>query len=140
MHITGSRAVDSNPGKFVDSTAFAATATYYFAIDTVDMLSIHLHVAAGGSLDATVTVSVSNSYKPGSDNTAANAIVPFNGVDITAQCLGITAITGASAQDQMIVIQRTGSASRINATWAAVTITRNSGTGTLQGWYHGKLT
>ncbi len=121
------------------AATIAADTSVLIPIDCVDFTSIHVHVASGGSLVAAAKVLISDSYIPNpafvQDET--KAIVPGNWVDITAECVGIVAITGASAQDQIIIPQRTGTAGRIIATWLKLTIDQASGSGTVTIWWHG---
>lgn len=140
-YIQGARS--NNPaggGHIFDAvTIGVADKQFLIATDCLNYMSIHLAVAAGGNAVAAVKVFLSDSYMPnaGNEQDETLAIIPGNWVEITSECVGIVAITGAGAQTQMVVPQRTGTAGRIKATWLKVQIAHTSGTGTIDGWYHG---
>ena len=141
-YIAGSRCNGSDPGLmpgFNKVAIGAADVQSIIGVDAIDMMSAHLHVASGGSAVAAVKVYASNSYSPGAnvqDETAA--LVPGNWVEITAECVGIVAITGAGAQDMIVIPQRTGTAGKIMFTYLRFVIAHTSGAGTLTGWSHGR--
>lgn len=140
-YIGGSRCADSKIGRLWDAVTVSADGTQYIlGVDTVDFLSLHLHTASGGSLVAAVKIYLSDSYMPNSQTPQdeSTAIVAGNWVEITSECVGIIAITGASAIDQVIIPQRTGTAGRIQTTYIRIVIDWTSGTGVLSGWWHGR--
>ena len=140
-YIQGARSNNPAGGGHIFAAAAIGGADVQFLIatDCLDFMSIHLAVAAGGNAVAAVKIFLSDSYMPNGSNEQDEtlAIVPGNWVEITSECVGIVAITGASAQNQMVIPQRTGTAGRIKATWLKVLVAHTSGAGTLDGWYHG---
>ncbi len=117
----------------------AADVQYVISTDCLDFMSIHLATAAGGSAVAAVKVYLSDSYipNPSNEQDESLALNAGNWVEITSECVGIVAITGASAINQLIIPQRTGTAGRIKATWLRIIVVHTSGAGTISGWYHG---
>ncbi len=140
-YIQGTRSNMLAPGIiFPAGTAIgAADVQFIIETDALDFMSIHLTTAAGGSAVAAVKVYLSDCYipSPSNEQDESSALNPGNWVEITSECVGIVAITGASAISQLIIPQRTGTAGRIKATWLRVIIVHTSGTGTVTGWYHG---
>ncbi len=116
-----------------------ADVQWLIATDTLDYMSIHLAVAAGGNAVVAPQIFLSDSYQPNpaSEQDETTALNAGNWVEITSECVGIVAITGASAQTQLIIPQRTGTAGRIKATWLKIVLKHTSGAGTVSGWYHG---
>lgn len=142
----GSCANNSKIGRLTGLNADTVTAdvSVILGVDEIDFLTLQLHVAAGGNLVAAAKVFVSNSYQPNpqTPQDEATALVAGNWVEITSQCIGIVAITGAGAQDQMIVAQRTAAvaqtAGRLTNTYVKLTLAFASGSGVVSGWFHGR--
>ncbi len=122
---------------FTAAAIGGADVQYLIAADCLDFMSIHLHTHASGNAVAAVNIFLSDSYQPNPSNEQDEsiALTPGNWVEITAECVGIVAITGASAIDQFVIPQRTGGAGRIKATWLKINIKHTSGAGVLDGWY-----
>lgn len=140
-YIAGRHSFDAREnGRLMDAATVAADTDILIPIDNIDFASIHVHVASGGSLVAAAKVYLSDSYIPNASaiQTEASAIVAGNWVEITSECVGIVAITGASAQDQIIIPQRTGTAGRITGTWLRLRIDQASGSGVVSVWWHAK--
>ena len=140
-YIQGARSNNSAGGGhiFAGVAIGAADVQFLVATDCLDFMSIHLSVAAGGNAVAAVQIFLSDSYMPNPSNEQDEtlALTPGNWVEITSECVGIVAITGASAQNQLVIPQRTGTSGRIKATWCKILVKHTSGAGTLDGWYHG---
>lgn len=136
----GTQSENSKLGRFLDGATVAADTQFILGVDRIDFASIHLNVAAGGSLVAAVKIYLSDSYQPNPSNIQDEtlAIVPGNWVEITSECVGIVAITGAGVQNQIVIPQRTGTAGRIQASALRIVIVRASGSGTVSGWYFGR--
>lgn len=142
----GSTTNNSKIGKLtgLDAATVTADVSVILGIDEIDFITLQLHVAAGGNLAAAPKVLISNSYQPNpqTPQDETTALVAGNWVDITASCIGIVAIAGAGAQEQMIVPQRTAAvaqtAGRLTNTYVKLTLSVASGSGVVSGWFHGR--
>lgn len=140
MERFGSTCNNSKIGRIWDALAVSADTSYIFGIDEIDFVSFQLHVASGGTLVAAPKVLISDSYQPNpqTPQDETTALVAGNWVDITAECVGIIAITGAGAQEQIIIPQRTGTAGRLQVTYVKLTVDQSTGAGTVSMWFHGR--
>lgn len=146
MQRFGSTCNNSKIGKIptLDTTTVTADVSFILGVDEIDFLTLQLHVASGGNLAAAPKVFISDSYQPNpqTPQDETTALVAGNWVEITASCIGIVAIAGAGAQDQMIVPQRTAAvaqtAGRLTNTYVKLTVAFTSGSGVVSGWYHGR--